>query len=65
MRHRDFGLLVCDAHRATPGYTLFSPLHGKATYLIGLRGKLIHQWQHPLVSIQMTYARIVRFCGRA
>jgi hypothetical protein len=51
MRHRDFGPLVCDAHRATPGYTLFSPLHGKATYLIGLRGEVVHQWEHPLVSI--------------
>ena len=42
MRHRDFGLLVCDEHRATPGFTLFSPIHGKATYLIGLRGEIVH-----------------------
>ena len=50
MRHRDFGLLVCDPHRATPGVTLFSPLNGKATYIIGLRGDVLHQWQHPLVN---------------
>ena len=46
MRHRDFGLLVCDEHRATPGYTLFSPLQGMVTNLIGLRGEVVHQWQH-------------------
>jgi hypothetical protein len=51
MRHRDFGLLVWNARHATPGYTLFSPLHGKATYLIGLRGEVAHQWEHPLVSM--------------
>jgi hypothetical protein len=51
MRHRDFGLLVCDEGRATPGYTLFSPLNGTTTYLIGLRGDIVHQWEHPLCSI--------------
>ena len=55
MRHRDFGLLVCDAHRATPGYTLFSPIHGKTTYLIGMRGEIVHQWEHPLVSGPYAY----------
>ncbi|MGE0034828.1 MAG: aryl-sulfate sulfotransferase [Xanthobacteraceae bacterium] len=55
MRHRDFGLLVCDAHRATPGYTLFTPIHGKTTYLIGLRGDIVHQWEHPLVSGPYAY----------
>jgi hypothetical protein len=48
MRHRDFGILVCDEARATPGYTLFSPLNGKSTCLIGLRGDIVHQWHHPI-----------------
>ena len=55
MRHRDFGLLVCDPHRATPGITQFSPIHGKATYLIGLRGDVLHQWDHPLVAGPYAY----------
>ena len=42
MRHRDFGLLVIRPHRTTPGYTLFSPLNGKATYIIGLHGDVVH-----------------------
>ncbi len=49
MRHRDFGLLVC-LEQATPGFTLFSPIHGKATYLLGLRGEVVHQWEHPLTT---------------
>ena len=50
MRHRDFGLIMCDHHRITPGVTLFSPLNGKATYIIGLRGDVLHHWEHPLVT---------------
>jgi hypothetical protein len=50
MRHRDFGLLVGD-ERATPGFTLFSPLHGKSTYLIGMGGEVVHQWEHPLTCL--------------
>ena len=55
MRHRDFGLLVCDPQRTTPGVTLFSPLNGKATYIIGLRGDVLHQWHHPLVNGTYAY----------
>lgn len=47
MRPREFGVYVCDDRRATPGYTLFSPLHCTTTYLIGNRGDVVHQWQHP------------------
>jgi hypothetical protein len=50
MRHRNFGMLVCDDSRATPGYTLFSPIYATSTYLIGLRGDVVHQWQHPVIS---------------
>lgn len=57
MRHRDFGLLSHDPQRATPGYTLFSPLLGSATYLIGLRGEIVHQWHHPLIA--GTYAHLL------
>jgi hypothetical protein len=50
MRHREFGVLVHDRDRTTPGYTLFSPLNGKATYIIGLHGDVVHEWHHPLVT---------------
>ena len=55
MRHRDFGLLNCDPHRVTPGVPLFSPLNGKATYIIGQRGEVLHQWEHPLVNGTYAY----------
>jgi Arylsulfotransferase (ASST) len=55
MRHRDFGLLVCEPHRATPGLTLFSPLNGKSTYIIGMRGDVLHHWEHPLVTGTYAY----------
>ena len=35
--------------------TLFSPLNGKATYIIGLRGDVLHQWEHPLVNGTYAY----------
>ena len=47
--------MLCDPHRATPGYTLFSPINGKATYIIGLRGDVLHQWEHPLVNGTYAY----------
>ena len=50
MRHRDFGVHVWDEDHATPGYTLFSPLHCRSTFLIGLRGEVMHQWDHPLIN---------------
>jgi hypothetical protein len=56
MRHRDFGLLSCDEDQATPGYALFSPLHGNSTLLLDLRGEVVHRWEHPWTS---TYAYLL------
>jgi hypothetical protein len=50
MRHRDFGLLFCEDDRATPGYTLFSPINGNSTCLIDLCGEVVHRWDHPLTN---------------
>ena len=54
MRHQNFGLQVYDERRATPGYTLFSPLQGKVTNLIGMRGDILHQWSHPVSYTHLT-----------
>ena len=40
------GLVYCD-HRATEGYTLFSPLPGNTTYLIDHVGRFVHEWSSP------------------
>jgi hypothetical protein len=55
MRHLTFGVLIWHEDQATAGYTLFSPLHGSATYLINLRGDVVHQWAHPLTTSTYGY----------
>jgi len=58
MRHLRFGLLLYCEDRTTPGYTLYSPLHGSSTYLINLVGDVVHQWDHPLIN--SSYARLLQ-----
>src|SRR5262249_30259739 len=67
MRHLRFGVLLYCEDRATPGYTLYSPLHGRSTYLINLHGDVVHQWDHPLIN--SSYAQLLQngnllWCGR-
>ena len=40
------GLTAYDEKLACPGYVLFSPLYGRTTYLMGLDGTFVHQWEH-------------------
>jgi hypothetical protein len=47
MRPLKFGVTVHDQQRASPGFTLFSPSYGRATYLIGMEGEIRHQWALP------------------
>ena len=44
MRFSKFGITKFDRGEATPGATLFSPLRQKETYLIGMHGEILHQW---------------------
>ena len=47
MRLRDTGLLQFDEARATPGFTLFTPIMRTTTYLIDLSGEEVHRWELP------------------
>jgi len=47
MRHLQTGLTIHDRKRATPGYTLFSPLGQLKTRLINIDGELVHEWDLP------------------
>ncbi len=38
------GLIVNDASRAAPGYTLLLPMHSGNTYLIDNAGQVVHSW---------------------
>ena len=55
MRHRDTGVLLYDRARATPGFTLITPLSGRESYLIGMRGEILHQWRFPLTPGNYAY----------
>lgn len=55
MRYRELGVLAYDRERATPGFTLIVPLSGKAAYLIGMRGEVLHQWSFPLTPGNYAY----------
>ena len=41
------GVLQHDIERATPGYTLFTPLGMYKTYLINMTGEVVHLWNLP------------------
>ncbi len=47
MRILQTGVTHFDKDRATPGFTLFSPLFGRSTYLIDMQGQVVHQWDLP------------------
>src|SRR5918995_702253 len=38
--------LVSKTAAASPGYTLFAPLELERTYLVDLKGKVVHTWRH-------------------
>ncbi len=44
MRYGKVGLTEYDRARATPGFTLFSPLQIPVAYLMGMRGEVVHRW---------------------
>jgi outer membrane protein assembly factor BamB len=46
MRYHKFGLLEYDAAQATPGYTIFTPIHADnhTTYLLDMNGEVVHEW---------------------
>ena len=44
MRLQSTGLLAYDEERATPGFTLFSPLIQDQIYLLNMRGEVVHEW---------------------
>ena len=45
MRPRHFGVRVHDRAKATPGFTLYSPLWRPATYLLDMDGAVVHEWK--------------------
>ena len=46
-------ILATDA--AWPGYTLYAPLRSNSTYLVDMRGKLVHEWKSDATPGQSVY----------
>ena len=44
MRYLQRGLTHRDPHRATPGFTLFTPLRNSTAYIVNMAGEIVHQW---------------------
>ncbi len=42
-----FGLQSIDPDRATPGFTLFTPLGLQKTHLVNMQGEMVHEWDLP------------------
>lgn len=47
MRPLQSGVTIHERERASPGYTLFSPLFGTETLLVNMHGEIAHRWQLP------------------
>ena len=47
MRYLQRGLTHHDTDRATPGFTLFTPLRNSTAYIVNMDGKIVHQWDLP------------------
>lgn len=56
MRPIQTGLTVNES-KATAGFTLYSPLWGKVTYLLNMEGEVVHQWDLP--NMPGGYARLL------
>ena len=49
MRILQTGVTHFDPDRATPGFTLFSPLWGSETLILDMRGEVVHRWEFPVM----------------
>ena len=59
------GLLVNDSS-ASPGYTLYSPMHSSLTLLIDINGKVVHYWQNDYnpISVYLLPSGNLLYLGR-
>ena len=57
MRPRQFGLQVHAREKATPGFTLYSPIWRPVTYLLDMDGQIAHRWN--LAGTPAGYTRLL------
>ena len=47
MLHNKLGLISYNINKAFSGYTIFSPLGQLSTFLINMKGDVVHEWELP------------------
>ena len=47
MLHNKLGLISHNVNKAFSGYTIFSPLGQLSTFLINMKGDVVHEWKLP------------------
>ena len=57
MRILQTGLTHIDGSRASPGFTLFSPLWDAKTFIVDMQGNVVHEWDLP--GLPGGYARLL------
>lgn len=57
MRYLKVGLTECDPERATPGFTIISPMYQRKTVLLNMSGEVVHEWDLP--AQPANYARLL------
>ena len=55
MRHTTVGLINRNTDKATPGFTIVSPMFATGVYLIDMDGEVVHQWDTDLVPGKYAY----------
>lgn len=55
MLYGELGLTIADEAKATPGYTLYTPTGLTTTYLLNMRGEVVHEWDLPKPPGNYTY----------
>ena len=55
MLHNKLGLVSHDAEKAFSGYTIFSPMGRPSTFLINMKGDVVHEWELPVMAGNYAY----------
>ena len=55
MLHNKLGLISHNAEKAFSGYTIFSPLGRRSTFLIDMKGSVVHEWKLPAMAGNYAY----------
>ena len=50
MLHNKLGMISHNAEKAFSGYTIFTPMGRPSTFLINMKGEVVHEWNLPTMA---------------